>query len=98
LKKLQKKRGLNKKNKFFLSKDKTRSNWKIYKKGQENRLKNKKNHDWNCKKQKNNVFRLKDEIEKKNENLQKGQGQKLQIKRISMNIQICATKRTILKF
>jgi hypothetical protein len=44
------------------------------------------------------VFRLKDEIEKKNENLQKDQGHKLQIKRISMNTQICATKRIILKF
>jgi hypothetical protein len=51
-----------------------------------------------AKNKKNNVFRLKDEIEKKNENLQKGQGHKLQIKRISMNTQICATKRTILKF
>jgi len=37
----------------------------LQKKRQENKLRNKKNHDWNWKKQKNDIFRLKDEIEKK---------------------------------
>ena len=37
----------------------------LQKKRQENKLRNKKNHDRNWKKQKNDIFRLKDEIEKK---------------------------------